>query len=206
VPAVTLAYDDLPPGSDIRRVCAPDNVQISVPAAEPPRDVLKQAAMDALASGAAIATPILALAVVAFYFGIRANRISGVYLTWAWAFFAIFCTAIVMLVAWIRYSMITDGLRAGRSQSTAIGVTSKRFLVATSGPFGVRTLDLPREQIVRLECTVSTMRDNRSRDFKLTCLSVHSRSGPAIHLLPARDPRELRWVCGMIRQTMQLKS
>src|SRR6266487_1323457 len=95
-----LSYDSLPPGSDIRYEQTGGTLRITIPAADPPPAVLKQTAYDALASGAMNSWAILLLACVVFYLGIRANRISGVVLTWAWAFFAVFCAAIVMLVSW----------------------------------------------------------------------------------------------------------
>ena len=199
-----LAYDSLPPGSDIRREFDGETLRITIPAADPPPPVIKQAAYDALASGATSSWALLLLACVAFYLGIRANRISGPALMWAWAFFAIFCAAIVMLVSWIRYGVLLDALRMGRRQTTLIAVTPERLMIETTGPFATAGYDLPRDVILRLRLRVSVLRDDRSRPWRVRLLSISLRDGRAILLLPARDARELHWIIAMLKQTLRL--
>ena len=205
VPAPTLAYDDLPPGSDIRRVHEAHRIQITVPAADPPRAALKQAALDALAWGAVISAPVLLLAAIVFYLGIRANRVSGELLTLAYAFFAIFCAAIVMLISWVRYGMTADALRAGRLQATIIAATPQRLLIETAGPFGAVSYDLPREKIAAISIGGGVMEDDRRTLRPVRRLELKLTDGRLIRLLPGRDPRELRWVCGVIKHIMELK-
>jgi hypothetical protein len=199
-----LTYDDLPPGSDIRRVYDGDSIHITVPAGEPPAAVMKQAALDGLAWGATSSWALLLLAFVMFYFGVRANRISGVTLTWAWTFFAIFCAALVMLVSWIRYGMIVDALRAGRRQATILAATPQRLLIETSGAFGAASYDLPREQIMRLDIGRGIVRDIRERPHRLERLTLALRDGRTLTLLPGRDRRELYCVVAALRQALAI--
>jgi hypothetical protein len=200
----TLAYDDLPPGSDIRRSYDGDTVQITVPAGEPPLAVLQQAAYEALASGAISSWALLVLACVIFYFGIRTNRISGVTLTWAWIFFAIFCAALVMLVCWIRYGLLADALRAGRQQTTILAANAQRLLIETAGPFGTASHDLPRDAIARIEFVRAPLRDHSNRAYRLRHLRLSLSDGRIIPLLPARDARELHAIATILRTTLHL--
>ena len=101
-PPPTLAYDDLPPGSDIRRELGPDGVslRVIVPAGEPPPAVRRRTMLDAFASAAPATAGLLVLALLMYLAGLRSNRVAGVSLAWAWTFFAVFCGALVLLVAW----------------------------------------------------------------------------------------------------------
>ena len=204
VSRVLLPYDSLPPGSDIRREFVGDTLRITIPAADPPPAVMKQVAYDALASGATSSWALLLLACVAFYLGIRANRISGPVLLWAWAFFAIFCAAIVMLVSWIRYGILLDALRIARRQTTLIAVTPQRLMIETSGPFATASYDLPRDLIHRLRMRVTILRDDRARPWRVRTLAISLRDGRVIHLLPGRDGRELDSVLAVLQQTLRL--
>jgi len=205
VPTPTLLnYDDLPPGSDIRRVYEEGAVRITVPPGAAPPAAISQAAHEALARGAKQSIPLLLLAGVVFYQGIRINRIGGTPLVWAWAFFGVFCTAMVLLVAWVRYSELLDGMRVGRRQMTVIAATSQRLLVETAGPFGAAELDLPRDQVVRIGSERGVLRDDRGQSRRVTMLSVTLTDGKVICLLPGRDVRELHSIARTLRRTLDL--
>ena len=199
VTTVPLAYDDLPPGSDIRREYDGESVQITVPAGEPPAAVIKQAAYDALSRGAASSWALLLLAFVAFYLGIRANRISGATLLWAWTFFAAFCGALVMLVSWIRYGIALDALRTGRRQATIIAATRERLLIETAGPFGTVSIDLPRERVATIDTAAGVVLDQNERSHRLNYLRIGEHV-----LLPGRDRREVEWVAAALRNVLQV--
>lgn len=202
----TLAYDDLPPGSDIRRVIETDTVRITIPAGEPQRAVIKQAAMDGLVSGAIIAVRLLVLALLIFYQGIRANRLSGAPLMWAWAFFAIFCATMVILIGWLRFGQISDALRLCRQQMTVIAATPQRLVIETSGPFAVAGYDFARDRIAAVAVGRTAINDYRQRLRAVQILELTLSDGRVILLLPGRDPRELKWVCGTIAQVMSLQA
>jgi hypothetical protein len=210
---VILAYDALPPGSDIRIEQSPELTRITVPGTDlprmtvppdpdVPRAVTKQAALDALARGAIHSCPLLVLALIVFYFGIRANRISGATLMWAWGFFAIFCAAIVALIVWVRYGMLMEALRHGRQQMTVIAATQQRLLIETAGPFGVMSLEMPTESIVSLRSVVGRLGDRRERSWTMRYLSISWRDGRRVLLLPGRDPAELQTVIACLKSAL----
>jgi hypothetical protein len=202
----TLAYDDLPPGSDIRRVTEPDRVQISVPAGEPPRAVVREAALQGFVRGSLFSVPALAIALVVFYQGIHYNDLRGVPLKWAWGFFTIFCAAIVMLIAWICYGVIIDSIRHARQQATVLAATPARLVIETSGPFGTASYDYARDRIDRFDISAGTLKDDRGRPRRVQWLELRLADGKRVRLLPGRDPGELKWVRGMIVQIMNLQA
>jgi hypothetical protein len=203
-----LAYDDLPPGSDIRREYIGDGdareVKIVVPAGEPPPAAMKAVLFDAFASGARASWALLLLALMLFFMGIRNNRISGVALTWAWVFFGIFCGALVLLVAWVRYGMMLESLRAGREQMTVIAVTPARLLIETAGPFGVASYDFAREKIAAISVGRGVLRDDRNVPRQVWNVAITLVDGRTVLTLPGRDERELRWVAATVRETMKI--
>ena len=199
-----LAYDDLPPGSDIRRELLPGQVKITVPAGGPSPVVRRQTLHAALASGAAASWALLLLAFVAFMIGLRANRIAGPALVWAWAFFAVFCSALVLLVAWVRYGMMLDALRAGRRQTTIIVATAERLLSETAGPFGVASYDFPAASLRRLSVTRGVLRDDLAQPRRVWRLAIHLTDGRTFYLLPGRDRRELEWTVAILTRTLGL--
>jgi hypothetical protein len=208
VPAspVLLAYDDLPPGSDIRREYADDGglVKITAPAGEAPAGARRAAAQAALVSGAVSSWAILLLTFVVFAYFVRINRVSGTPLTWAIAFFAIFCTAIVGLVAWVRFGIKLEDLQAGRRQTTVIAVTRDRLLVETTGPFGIAGYDLPRHRLVAVAVARELLRDADGRGRRLEHLQLRLAGGHHIWFLPGRDRGELTWVARAIGRTMNV--
>jgi hypothetical protein len=133
---------------------------------------------------------------------VRMNRIIGAPLTWAIAFFAIFCTAIVALVSWVRYGMKLEDLQAGRRQATVIAITPRRLVVETSGPFGVTGYEVPGEQLVTVSVGPDVLRDADGRGRRLERMQIQLAGGRRIALLPGRDRAELRWVARAIGRTV----
>jgi hypothetical protein len=204
-PPLPLAYDDLPPGSDIRRdLIDPADprgpaVYLTVPASSDlPPAVARQAMLDALAASIPLSVLLLGVSYAAFAAGLRINRIAGPTLPWAWGFFAIFCVALAGLVAWVRYGVMIDALRLGREQATVLAATPARLVVETSGPFGVASYDLPADRVASLMPARGPIRDERGESRRLWHLAVELTDARSIRLLPGRDERELRWVCGMV--------
>jgi hypothetical protein len=201
VPTV-LAYDDLPPGSDIRREYHGELVKITVPAGEPPAAARRAVAQAALVSGAISSWAFLLLALVVFAYFVRMNRVIGAPLTWAVAFFAIFCTAIVALVSWVRYRMKLEDVQAGRRQATVMAITPQRLVVETTGPFGSAGHELHGDQIFGVKVRSGTFREARGRGRKLDGLVIQLAGGRRVSLLPGRDATELRWVARAIGRAM----
>jgi hypothetical protein len=196
-----LAYDDLPPGSDIRREYHGDLLKITVPAGAVPPSARRAVAQAALVSGAVSSWAFLLLAFVVFAYFVRINRVIGTPLTWAFSFFAIFCTAIVALVAWVRYGMLLEDLQAGRRQATVIAITPARVVVETSGRFGALGHEWAVDELVGVSIGRDVMRDAEGRARRLERLQVQLAGGRRVALLPGRDRTELRWIAQAIGRT-----
>lgn len=197
-----LPYDDLPPGSDIRREYRGELVKITVPAGEPPAPAKRAVAQAAIVSGAISSWALLLLALLVFAYFVRMNRIGGEPLTWAVAFFAVFCTAIVALVAWVRFGMKLEDLQAGRRQATVIAVTPQRLMIETSGPFGSAGHDIDQASLMRVSIDRALLRDQDGRGRRLEHLQLQLAGGKRVRILPGRDRTELRWVAHALGRTM----
>lgn len=199
-----LTYDDLPAGSDVRREFRDDGtIVITVPAGDVPQAARRAAAHMAFASGALFSIGFLAAAFAVFALFVRQNRISGAPFIWAVAFFAIFCTAIVALVSWVRYRMAIERTEIARRQSTILAISRERALIETTGPFGVAGFDLAIERIAKVDLKRSRMLDNRGHAWRMWHLELTLSVGRSIALLPGRDPTELRWIAGTIREAVK---
>ena len=203
---LTLAYDDLPPGSDIRREYGRDgrSVRIIVPAGEVPRPVVRATAQAAAVSGALLSAGALLLFFAVFVYFVRTNAVVGVALRWAVGFFAVFCMAIVALAGWVRYGMLIEALQAGRRQATVMAITPLGLVIETGGPFGVKSYDLPGERVREARVEFIGLRDLREVNRQINVLAIHLTDGRCINLLPARDPNELQWVAGTIRRVLDV--
>jgi len=209
-----LSYDDLPPGSDIRReyhdhggagAGGVREVRITIPAGETPPAAIKIALFDSFAAGARSSWAILLMSLLLFTTALRTNRVAGVPLGWAWTFFAIFCGALVLLIAWVRYGLMLEAINVGREQMTVIAVTATRLLIETSGPFGIAGYDFAPAEIGRLTVRHGPVRDDRNRPHRVSHLELTLRDERVIRLIPGRDRRELDWIRTTITQTMQLR-
>src|SRR5690242_19601334 len=112
---VPLSYDDLPPGSDIRRTRDGDGtLRITIPASEPTSQVLRRAWHEALVHSATASAAILVGAAVIFLWALRTHRVAGTMLVLAWLGFGIGCGAFVLLMASARYALDRGALEIAR--------------------------------------------------------------------------------------------
>jgi hypothetical protein len=202
---VPLSYDDLPPGSDIRRERDADGVvRIIVPAGEPPPAALRQAQYHAVLLGALIGGVPLVLASAGLVWAIRSNRISGGPLITAWLMFGVFCAAAVMMAASVLYFLELDALRAGREQMTAVAVSPAKLIIETAGPFGDAGHAINASEIVQVRVRMGSCYDRRRRrNHTLRHLRCHLVNGSAIDLLPGRERAELAVIAAILREVLQ---
>lgn len=194
-----LSYDDLPAGSDIHREYAPDrSVRITVPASDIPPPVRRAAAHRALVVGAALAVPVLLVALVIFAYAVRTNRVTGVPLAWAVAFFGVFCVAMAALIAWVQYGVLVETAQAARRQTTLIHASPARVLVETAGPFGTVGYDLPRDRLLWIGVGRGSLTSGRGVTYRVRYITLRMAGERPIHLLPGRDEIELRWVASTL--------
>jgi hypothetical protein len=204
VAPVPLSYDDLPPGSDIRRERDGDGtLRIIVPASDVPAEAERRVLRDSFVWGA-LGSPLLLLpALVLFRLGIWAHRVSGGPLVVAWIAFGVFCCALVALIAHSWKQLLMNNLRSARMQRTAIAATPTRLIVETTGPFGFGSYDVKAEQLRTISlrrCWLSTP-NLRAR---VSHLRVELRDGSWFALLPGRDRAELMTIAAMLRACMAL--
>ena len=142
------------------------------------------------------------LSFAVFVYFIRANDVRGVALRWAVTFFAVFCTALVALVAWVRYGVLLEALQAGRRQATIMAITPTGLLVETSGPFGAAGHDIDADRVRDAVVERVALRDLRGVNRRVHVVVIHLTNGRKIRLLPGRNRSELRWVAGTICRTL----
>ena len=202
-PSLTvLSYDDLPPGSDLRREYHPTSgergafVTITVPGGDVPANVRvkeSRAAMVRAAAVTAVLVLLLAAAVVAAYHdnlrrlnpGLRAGaQVSAV---------AISVCLFLLLWRMDRDARL-DALGKARRQSTVLHADGRGLLVETAGPFGPASHRLSGARIRGFGIRHVLSHDAGLLMVTLRWLVVHLNDGPSIHLLPGREAAEIRWV------------
>ena len=208
--AAPIPYDDLPPGSDIRREYGPDGrtLTITVPAErEPPPAVRRAAAVETMIGGAMIAGAGLGLALLLFFllFGaVRPER--ELWLAGGLAFGA-FGFGVFLLVWKVRYEAWLDLLTQGRRQATILRATADHLSVVSDGPYGESSHDLPRDRVHRVQVLVrlpACERRSGSHDGALhpPILALHLTDGRVIRAMPARPQAELYAVGDTLAQTL----
>ena len=202
-PPLPLAYDH-PSGSDIRREYSPHGVRIVVPPGEVLPEGMHQVQREALVWGALSSIPLILLGGAIFYLFARLNRIDGRILFFAWGFFGLFCAALVMLLARERYGKLTDGIRLGHQQMTVLVARPSRLLIATTGPFGGDSYDLPGDSVRRLRIERSALLDEFSRRHILLHVTLELADGRSIRLFPGRDRAELVVVSNTLQQALKV--
>ena len=201
---IPLSYDDLPPGSDIRRERDGDGtVRITVPAGDPSRAAVRQLIFDAMVWGALGSVPLLLAALVLFYIAIRSQGISGGQLFAAWGSFGLFCAALIWMVARVRQGAFSEDMRAGRRQSTVIAATRSRLLIETAGPFGNASKEIGADAVKAIAVRRQIVMDGQARSRMVWHLQIALRDGGTVALLPGRHPTELAIIASTLRQILQ---
>ncbi len=201
-PPLALAYDELPPGSDLRRqFCHDGSVTITAPAGEP-SEAARRAAMQSTGVFAALfAAALVGGWAALFVMGQGRQRIDPSLLLLAVALFAIVCGG-VFLLAWragltTRLGLLTQV----RRQTTLLHAGPNRLLVETSGPDGDQSLDVPAGMIRSICPTPEGLLGGVSRE-PIPCLKVTTSDGAVYRLLRGRHRGELKWVADTLRQAM----
>lgn len=200
-PAVLrLEYDELPPGSDIKREFAPSGVTITVPAGDVPPAALRAASFEAMRFAAGVSTVIMGLGVAA---AVAAGELGRMDVRWRLA--AMGLTAVIGLglfaLAWRgRYAAKVEALNEARRQATVLHVTPGRLLVETTGPLGSGSHELAKSRVVRVR--VGSDSAGRAGDVSLRCLWLDRLGAPPLRLLIGREASELRWIAATVAQTL----
>jgi hypothetical protein len=194
----TLTYDDLPPGSDIRREQVGELLRITIPASEPPPQVLRPLLGRSLIFGAAVSFFVLLGFGFLVSMMIRSNQVRGISSVLAWSAFGVVCVAMMLLAASVQYFADRHAVEIARQQITLIAATPTRLLVETSGPFGKASYELASQDIDHVRRRSGYWYDERRRRWWLPHLRIHLRDGNFLDFVPGRDRGELAYIAAAI--------
>jgi hypothetical protein len=132
---------------------------------------------------------------------VRSNRVAGEALSWAMAFYAVFCTAVLALVTWVRYRMMIEDRQAGRLQATVLRGSPQALVIQTTGPFGVTAYELDAGRIRSIEVGRGRVCDQEGRPHHVPRLLIRLED-QVLALLPGREMAELHWVARLLRRAL----
>jgi hypothetical protein len=197
-----LAYDDLPPGSDLRRQYGEGgSVIVTAPAGEPSQAVCRAAAHSTGLAAALICGPCLLLALGMYAFADRSGGIDPRLRPLAVLVFAVFCGGVFLLAWKVMYSTRLRMLAEARGQATVLHANSTRLLVETTGPYGDRSFDVPSGAIRSLQIMSGGAFGGPARE-PVSCLKLTTSDGTVYRVLPGRHEGELRWVAATLRHAL----
>jgi hypothetical protein len=196
---VPLSYDDLPPGSDIRRSHDPDGtLRITIPAGELTPPVLRRVWHEALVHSAITCAAILFGTALVFLWALRIHGTTGWSLIFAWLGFGVGCGAFVLLLASARYAFDRGALEIARRQNSVIAISADRLVVESTGPLGTFSDDVEWERIRSARPNGGLWTDAAGRIHALRYVLVELTDGPSLRLAPGRDSRELVYITDAI--------
>jgi hypothetical protein len=209
-PAV-LPYDDLPPGSDLRREYDSSSsppgttVTITVSGGDIPPDLRRRESATAMVRAAAVASVLVLILGFALFGVYRDNlrRLDPGLRLGAEAL-AIAFTVCLFLLAWrIDRGVRLDALGKARRQSTVLHADGDVLLVETAGPYGQASHRLAGERIRGFAVAHVVSPDAGLLLIPLPWLVVLLNDGPSLHLLPGREAAEIRWVILSLQRALQ---
>ena len=193
-PAVALAYDELPDGSDLRRAYdGKGGVTITAPAGELSAAVRRSAARAGVLPATIVCAAALALGGVV----IRSGQVDPTLRTAAMLSLGVLAGALFLLVWWVLYSSRTYVLADLRRQSTVIHADRARLLVETSGPLGDTSIAVAAADILSVDATARQL-GGLAPAVAVAHLRVRARDRADLALLPGLHPAELRWVAATL--------
>jgi hypothetical protein len=201
---VGLAYDELPPGSDLRREYGTDgSVTISAPAGEPSAAARRAAAQGTGVSSAAVCAVVLGVLVwITFGVSDSVRRLDPASRAGAVLLFGVFSGALFLLVWKVRYATRLDMLAEARRQAAVLHAHPNRLLVETAGPFGERSFDVPAGEIRRMQVVGEPWSGDGIAAESVPCLRVQLTDGRVLRLMPGRHEAELRWAAAALGQAL----
>ncbi len=200
---ILLRYDELPPGSDVRREQEADGTRIVVPAGEVPAEVQRAVLQRRIVAASLGFMPILLLAILAFPdLSNRFNRLEAPLKLGAGVAFTVLCGAAIALVSSTLYGRSLDALTRARSTSTLLRVSSDRLRIESSPPCAA-SHEIAQAQIRCLSISHGPLPDERGNRSRIAWLAIELHED-VIRILPGRDELELRWIARNLAQTLRL--
>ena len=197
-----LSYDDLPPGSDLRREYDPSAndpaavVTIIVPGGAVPADVRRKESRAALVRAAWLAAVLVLILGFAAYVAYRDNvrRLDPGLRLGAQALAIAFTLCLFLLLWRIDRDVRLDALGRARLQATILHANHQELLIETSGPFGQASHRLARDKVRGFTVEHFAPAEASLVAVALRWLVVHLDDGSSVRLLPGREAAEIRWV------------
>jgi hypothetical protein len=206
IPAVAaplLAYDDLPPGSDLGREFTAEGVVITAARAAPSARAIRWARRRAAGRAARDTAALLAL--VGLWLWLMAPPQPIRSLTAVVYPLVGLLAASIFLLAWQgRSAQCIDALRIARRQATVIVADAERLRIETEGPFGALSESVEAARVGAVE--VAQIEGKAWFAMDRSVLRVTLVDGRALDLLRGRDESELAWVASMLRRAVRLIS
>jgi hypothetical protein len=209
-PADVLSYDDLPPGSDLRREyhASPGEpgavVTITVPGGSLPPEAARKESRAAMVRAVAVAA-VLALVLGFAAYGVYGDNVRRLdpRLRLAAQALAVAFTFCLFLLLWrIDRDARLDAHAKGRRQSTVLHANHQGLLIETAGPFGQASHRLAGERIRKFSVERLAAEDAGLVSLALPWLVVHLDDGASVRLLPGREAAEIRWVVASIQKAL----
>jgi hypothetical protein len=198
VPAPLLAYDDLPPGSDLCREFTANGVTITAACEAPSSRAIRWARRRAVPPAARDTTALLALLGLWIWLMAPPQPIRSL----APAVYPLLglLAGSIFLLAWQgRSAQSIDALRIARRQATLIAADAQMLRIESEGPFGAQSHSLAATSIRGLNVQ---QQDRPWFTMDRRVLRVTLEDGRCIDLLAGRDDSELAWATSVLRQAI----
>jgi hypothetical protein len=189
VVAVVLAYDDLPPGSDIRRESRDGGVTIIIPAGDVPDAIKRRLAYATLPVAAALTTASLAMLIAVLWTRLRTLRLIGYEWPIAWGLAIVVTAALLALIWRVLTTARIDAMRIARRQTTILDINAHRILLEETGPLRTASHSFELNSSVRIRI-VPRLDDGAL----LPVIEVQHKSDPPLLLARGRENYELQWI------------
>jgi hypothetical protein len=194
---VPLAYDELPEGSDLRRVYdGSGGVTIAAPAGDLSPAVRRSASRAGIAAAALVSGGALLVGGLV----VGTSRIDPSLRVAAALSLGVLGAGVFLLVWWVLYTARKYILSDLRQQSTILHADRGRLLVETSGPLGARSFELNAHDILSVEVLAQRLGSAASAGA-IPRLRLRMRDGTDMPLLPGRHAAELHWVAATLSET-----
>ena len=200
VAPLALAYDELPPGSNLRREYRGSHaVTITAPPGEPSEAARRAAAHTTGLFSALLCAGLLSLALhVGWRLFPSVGRLDRPLLLAAAILFGCFAGGVFLLVWKVQYGARLDLLSDLCREAVVMYADGRRLLVEIAGPHGGRSHEFTASDIRRFDIISGGWTRRR-----VPCLTIRRRNNRTFRILAGRHPAELRWVAATLSQVLQ---
>jgi len=195
--AIVLAYDDLPPGSDIRREFCDGGVKLTIPSGSVPHDLRRRVFRSAVIPAAAITSAIAVLCISGVWIFFVPERLEAELMPLALALTGVVTVAGFTLIWRVLALSMIGVLEQARRQTTVLYADRERLLVESDGQMGTTSRRLAPEQIREI-------RIGRQWFYDAAFPAIEIAAGAeSLLIAPGRDEREARWIIRSLQAVLK---